>query len=263
MHGASNDFILIDDRRRTFPARNRRWIERISARRTGIGCEGVILIQPSRTADFAMRFFNPDGREAEMCGNGARCVARLAHELGIAPARMSFDTRAGLLRAEVKGNRVRLHMSPPRDWRMRGQLRLGGRTVAYHFVNTGVPHCVVPVRNLEMVDVRNVGCGIRHHAAFAPRGTNVNFVVVTGPNSIRIRTYERGVEAETLACGTGITAAALTMARAGKVRPPVKVNAASGDVLTVDFRLIPDGAEHVTLLGPAEHVFQGTLPLPS
>jgi diaminopimelate epimerase len=262
MHGAANDFILVDDRNLSFPVTDRAWIAAIAARRTGIGCEGVILIQPSDKAGFRMRFFNPDGSEVEMCGNGARCVARLAHEIGAAPAKMTIDTVAGILSAEALGDQVRLFMTPPKDWRLNRSLTLDGKNVAYGFVNSGVPHAVVEPANLVACDVQKMGSGIRYHTDFAPAGTNANFIQVTGPQSLRIRTYERGVEGETLACGTGIVASALVAARMNRVRPPVRVTAASGDVLTVDFKLAGDTATGVTLLGPATHVFQGTVVYP-
>jgi len=259
MHGASNDFILVDDRKKKFPASNTKWLAGIACRKTGVGCEGIILIQPSAKADFRMRFFNPDGSEVEMCGNGARCVARLARDIKVAPGRMTIDTVAGLLNARVMGDNVCLWMTTPRDWRLNRTYKAAGKILKYGFVNTGVPHCVVEVKDLDACDVQKLGAATRYHREFAPAGTNANFISVTGPRSLRVRTYERGVEAETLACGTGITASALVAARMGKVKPPVKVTAASGDVLTVDFKLTKDGAENVTLLGPAVHVFHGVL----
>ena len=259
MHGASNDFLLVDDRALKFPASDKAWLARIAARRTGVGCEGIILIQPSNSASFRMRFFNPDGSEVEMCGNGARCVARLAHEIGVAPADMTIDTVAGVLKATTMGDQVRLHMTPPKDWRLNKALTVGRRKLVYSFVNSGVPHAVVVVKDLAACDVRTLGSGIRYHKDFAPKGTNANFIAITGPRSLQIRTYERGVEAETLACGTGIVASALVAARQGHVKPPVSVTSASGDVLTVDFRLTKTGAANVTLLGPALHVFKGML----
>ena len=259
MHGAGNDFILVDDRALTFPTADAAYLARIAARRTGVGCEGIILIQPSQKASFRMRFFNPDGSEVEMCGNGARCVARLGHEIGAAPENMTIDTVAGVLKAAAMGDEVRLHMTPPTGWRLNKMLTLARKRIAYDFVNSGVPHAVIAVKDLAACDVQTLGSGIRYHKDFAPRGTNANFITVTGPQSLRIRTYERGVEAETLACGTGIVASALVSGRQDRVTPPVRVTAASGDVLTVDFRITKDGAEDVTLLGPAVHVFKGTL----
>ncbi len=260
MHGASNDFILVDDRAQTFPAGNRAWLAKIMSRRTGVGSEGILLIQPAQAGgDFRMRFFNPDGGEAEMCGNGARCVARLAHDQKIAHERMRFETVAGIIGAEIRGDNVLLHMTEPRDWRMNGTLKLDDRSLTYHFVNSGVPHAVVEVQDLDATNVQALGSQIRHHRDFAPAGTNANFIAVTGPDSIRVRTYERGVEAETLACGTGIVASGLIAGRLGRVKTPVRVTPASGDVLEVNYTATADGATAVTLLGPAVHVFEGTL----
>jgi diaminopimelate epimerase len=259
MHGAANDFIMVDDRKEVFPSENSKWIAQIAARRTGIGCEGVILIQPSDTSDFRMRFFNPDGNEVEMCGNGARCAAQLAHEIGAAPAEMTIDTVAGQLRAETLGDRVRLHMTPPKDWRMNFSLEIDGSELACHFVNSGVPHVVRIVDDLDDVDVQRIGSAIRYHHTFAPDGTNANFIHITGPRTLRIRTYERGVEEETLACGTGMVAAGLIAGKLGLVSAPVNITCASGDTLEVNFTLTDDSAEDVTLTGPAVHVYQGSL----
>jgi diaminopimelate epimerase len=259
MHGAANDFILVDDRKLTFPAADRGWLARVAARRTGVGCEGVILIQPSTTAHFAMRFFNPDGSEVDMCGNGARCVARLARDIGAAPARMRFTTGAGVIEAEVLGEQVRLNMTNPTDWRMNRTLALPGGARAYGFVNSGVPHVVMEVDDLDKVDVAKVGAAIRYHADFAPKGTNANFIHVTGPQSLRIRTYERGVEAETLACGTGMVAAGLVAGRMGRVKTPVRIACASGDIIEVNYTPTTDGAANVTMLGPSAYVFTGKL----
>jgi diaminopimelate epimerase len=259
MHGAANDFVLADDRAMTFPASDGKWLAQLANRRTGIGCEGIILIQPSTRADFRMRFFNPDGGEVEMCGNGARCVARLASDIGAAPATMKIETIAGILEAETRGEQVRLTMTSPHGWQLRQSLVLGSRRIEYSFVNTGVPHAVIEVDDLAACDVHSLGAGIRRHAAFAPAGTNANFIRTTGKHSLQVRTYERGVEAETLACGTGIVASALIACSLDRVAPPVSVQSASGDILTVDFTKTKDGAENVTLLGPAVHVFKGTL----
>ena len=262
MHGAGNDFILADDRAGTFPAADREWIASVTARRTGVGAEGVILIQPSDKADFRMRFFNPDGGEVEMCGNGARCVARLAYEIGAAPVRTTIDTVAGILKADVIGDSVRLEMTKPKDWRLNQVLEAAGRRFAYGFVNSGVPHVVAEVDDLEEIDVARYGAAIRSHADFAPAGTNANFISVDGPQSLSVRTYERGVEGETLACGTGVVASALIAGKLGWAKPPVSVRCASGDVLEVNYRLTQDGAEEVALLGPAVHVFHGVLTYP-
>ena len=258
MHGAANDFILVDDRDCKFPAADRDWLAGIAARRTGIGCEGVILIQPSDKADFRMRFYNPDGGEVEMCGNGARCVARLANELGVAPQNMTIDTVAGILQAEAMGDSVKLGMTKPFDMLLEKRLS-GDNSLVYSALNTGVPHVVVVVYDLDGCDIMALGNMIRYHQDFAPAGTNVNFIKVTCPKSVRIRTYERGVEAETLACGTGMVAASLIAAKLGLVEAAVDITPASGDVLTVDFKINGDEFEEVTLFGPAVHVFEGVL----
>jgi len=259
MHGASNDFILFDDRNLVFPIDDHDWIARMASRRTGIGCEGVILIQPSDTADFRMRFFNPDGGEVEMCGNGARCIARLAFDIHAAPEQMTIDTIAGQLKAEIIGEQVRLWMTTPKDWKLHTVLELNGQNYPCHFVNTGVPHAVIEVEDIEAIDVQELGAAIRYHEAFAPAGTNANFMQVVGPNALRVRTYERGVEAETLACGTGMVACGLMAGKLSRVNQPVQITPASGDVLEVTFALTADSASDVTLLGPAVHVFEGTV----
>jgi len=260
MHGAANDFILVDARALAFPAHDRAWLAAIANRRTGIGSDGILLIQPPQGAgDFRMRFFNPDGGEADMCGNGARCAARLAFDLNVARKEMTIETGAGLLRAEICGTQVLLHMTEPKDWRMAHSLKVGDETIHYHFVNSGVPHVVIETENLAAVDVPRLGAAIRHHASFAPAGTNVNFIRVTGPDALQIRTYERGVEGETLACGTGMVASGLIAGRLGKVRPPVRITCATGDGLEVNYVLDEDAASQVTLLGPAVRVFTGTI----
>jgi len=263
MHGAANDFILVDDRQQIFPAQDRAWLARIMARHTGIGSDGILLVQRADDADFRMRFFNPDGGEADMCGNGARCIARFAHDHGVAPASMCFETAAGRVRAEMLGTRVRLYMTAPHDWQLQRTLMAAGQAWTYHFVNTGVPHAVIEVADLAALDVAHTGAAIRRHAAFAPRGTNVNFIQLDPDGAVRVRTFERGVEAETRACGTGMVASALVAGKLGRAQPPVRVRPASGDELEVDFVPTDDGAREVTLCGPAEYVFQGEVDYPA
>ncbi len=237
MHGAGNDFILVDDRAGHFPA-NTDTIATLCRPHTGIGSDGLILIRTSPSADFLMRYFNPDGGEVDMCGNGARCVARLAHDLGTVTLQLPTPTR---------------HLA-------RGTLELpNGQDITYDFLDTGVPHVVVETDDVESCPVVDMGRAIRYHEAFAPAGTNANFVQICSANEIRIRTYERGVEDETLACGTGITAAAITVAMRNAMPPPIAVAAASGDILTVGFESGPAGMSNVKLTGPAEYVFKGEL----
>jgi diaminopimelate epimerase len=263
MHGAGNDFIVVDDRKQELPLDDAEWLSRIAARKTGVGCEGVIAAQESESADFRMRFFNPDGNEVEMCGNGARCIARFAYDMKIATKHMTIETAAGTLEAEIRDNKVKLHMTNPSEASLGREIRINNKTVNYGFINTGVPHVVVQVPDLKSCDVTGMGSEIRYHNKFSPAGTNTNFVRSEGPQAISIRTYERGVEDETLACGTGITAGAIIAALSGIASPPVNVRTAGNDQLTVDFDVSGSAVSNVTLLGPAVYVFKGQLQYPA
>lgn len=251
MHGAGNDFIVIDDREVMFPLDDPEFIARICDRRTGIGSDGVILLQRSDTADFRMRFINPDGREVEMCGNGARCIARFAHDLGVVKERMAIQTVAGTLQAEMLDVLVRLELTNPVDMKLDLDLGPAGTV---DFVNTGVPHAVRWVDDVGPLDVQQLGESIRYHKLFAPAGTNVNFARVEDDGSLTARTYERGVEAETLACGTGAAAVAVLAAHRKLVVLPVTVHCASGYDLVID-----SVQSSTTLTGGASYVFTGEI----
>ncbi len=259
MHGAGNDFIIVDDRERTFPTHDTTWLQRIAVRRTGVGCEGILLIQPSQMADFRMRFFNPDGCEVNMCGNAARCVARLAADQGIAGRDMQIETAAGTLSARVMDTHVGITLTEPTEWETELTLELGSGTYTLDALNTGVPHAVIIVDNVHKTDLSTLGRTIRYHSHFAPAGTNVNVVSVAGPDTLQLRTYERGVEGETLACGTGVAAAALVAARKGLASSPVQVRTAGGYTLCVSFDATEQEFGNVRLTGPADYVFSGTL----
>ncbi len=259
MHGAGNDFILVDGRSATGFPPAAAVVAKLCDRKRGVGADGLIVLSPSPTSDVRVRFFNADGSEAEMCGNGARCAALLAFDLSLAKREMLIETGAGTVGAEIASGLVRVKMPRPSGWRLGQSLEVNGDTLAYDFVNTGVPHAVIEVSDLDKVDVQAAGSAVRHHPAFAPAGTNVDFMLVSGTNALSMRTFERGVEAETSACGTGAAACALIAGRLGKVVPPVSVRCASGDILEVDYRMVDDGAEDVSLSGPACHVFQGTV----
>jgi diaminopimelate epimerase len=196
-----------------------------------------------------------------MCGNGARCFARFAHKVAGAPGKISFETPAGVIGAELHDESVTLQMSKPTDLRLNIALRLAGKTKTVHFINSGVPHVVVPVSQIDNVDVRREGEAIRYHEMFSPKGANVNFLEKRGPKQIAIRTYERGVENETLACGTGVVASALIFAATENAGGPVGVIVRSGSELSVDFKKDGDRFRDVTLTGPAEFVFEGTIEL--
>ena len=259
MNGAGNDFVMLDNRSGEVRLASEQ-IAKICDRHRGVGADGVLVLEPAANgADFRMRYYNADGGEAEMCGNGARCFARYANQLAGPMEKLSFETPAGVIGAELQGDLVRLAMSDPKDLRLGMTIPLPDRQVAAHFVNSGVPHVVVPVDDLENVDVRGLGSAIRRHELFAPKGANVNFLKERGPSQIAIRTYERGVEDETLACGTGVVASALIFAAMKNVAGPIGVLVRGGNELQVGFTKAGDQFHEVTLTGPADFVFEGTI----
>jgi diaminopimelate epimerase len=261
MNGAGNDFILFDNRTGDIDL-DRNQIAQLCDRHRGIGADGILLLEkPTNRADFRMRYFNADGGEAEMCGNGARCFARFANKVGGQKPKISFETPAGVISAELKGDLVTLRMTEPTDLRLNVDLPMAAESKTVHLINSGVPHVVIPVAKIDDADVRREGAAIRHHKMFSPNGTNVNFIEKRGPNKIAIRTYERGVEDETLACGTGIVASALIFAASEDREGPVGVLARGGDELQVGFEKTGDQFHNVTLTGPAEFVFEGTIDL--
>ncbi len=257
MSGAGNDFIVIDNRNNQFNLQPEQ-VHAMCTRRTGIGADGLILIEASETGDFTMNYHNADGYPGTMCGNGGRCAVYVAYLLGIRPASEPYRFQAGpdTYEAEVIGNEsVRLHMKAPKNFR--DDLHVGAWNC--HFVNTGSPHAITYVDNLNQVDVFTEGRTIRHREDVFPGGTNVNFLEVTAPDALSIRTFERGVEDETLACGTGTVAAALMSYRLGKVASsPVRVTVRSGETLMVGFN---EAMDEIYLEGPAHPVYQGTITL--
>jgi len=258
MSGSGNDFILIDNRRGTIDAAaGADLARRLCARGFSVGADGLILIERSREADFSWRFFNADGSEPAMCGNGGRCAARFAFLKGIAPARMRFMTGAGLISAEVKGDRVKLQLPLPSGFRERVAVAVKGPGVAPGFLVVGVPHAVLHYPELEQVPIAEWGRALRHDPAFGPAGANVNFFRVEGSRRLRVRTYERGVEAETMACGTGSVATALVAAAAGLVKSPVTVVTRGGEELLVHFRRRGGEYGEVFLEGKADVVYEG------
>ncbi len=260
MHGGGNDFVIIDHRARFIPeAEQPQFARRVCHRQLGAGADGLILIEDCPAADFRWRFYNADGSEPEMCGNGGRCAARFAVLNGIAPPDLTFETLAGTIKAEVKGRRVKLLMAGVGDLSLNRTIPLDGDTLTGHFLRVGVPHVAVPVEDLEQAPVTQWGRAIRFHPLFAPAGTNVNFIRVAGPRDLMIRTYERGVEDETLACGTGSVAAALIAARLGRVKSPVTVHTRGGEALTIYFTLQGEAFGEVFLEGDALVAYQGEL----
>ncbi len=262
MSGTGNDFIIVDHRNPVIPVDEQQELaRRICRRMFSVGADGLILIENSKVADFSWRFYNADGSLAEMCGNGARCAARYAYVNKIAGARMSFETIAGIIEAEVLGDdgNVRLKMTPPVDFRLGLTLELGGVRQDASFVNTGVPHTVIFVKDSK-TPVKAWGREVRFHQMFQPAGTNANFIRFLKDGRLQVRTYERGVEDETMACGTGAVAAALIAAIQKKACSPVQLVTSGGDPLTVLFDLLEGPkAENVFLQGPARIIYAGEL----
>jgi diaminopimelate epimerase len=260
MNGAGNDFVLIDNRHGNVKL-SREDVIKICHRQRGVGADGLMLLVPAREgkADWAWDFYNNDGSTAEMCGNGARCFARFIQKHAGGNGKTSFETIAGVIRATFEGERVRVNLTDPKDVRLNEQVELSIGKTAIHSLNTGVPHAVIFVPDADKAMIQNIGPEVRFHKHFAPRGTNVNFVQVLGPGQIRVRTYERGVEGETLACGTGVTASALITAKLHGFSSPVTVKVQGGDTLEVSFREESAAFKDVHLTGPADFVFEGEI----
>ena len=263
MNGAGNDFVMLDNRDLSLSLTQEQ-IAALCDRHRGIGADGLLLVEPAREGgDFRMRYYNADGGEAEMCGNGARCFGSFVNHLHNGRLKnIQFETLAGMISAEFEDGQVRINMSEPHSLKLSQTLPVAGQELLVHSVNTGVPHAVVFVEDLEGTDVRTLGAGLRYHEAFKPKGTNANFVSILSPDSIAIRTYERGVEDETLACGTGMVACALIHHHRTGSPGPISVRVKGGDTLRVGFTREGDTFRNVTLFGPADFVFTGQIILP-
>lgn len=259
MAGAGNDFIMVDNISRPI---NKDWSAfavRYCAPKTGVGADGVIILDKDSQTDFTFRIFNADGSEAEMCGNGARCAALFAHQKGIAGNSMHFRTLAGIIGARLDGNDAAIEMTEPSGLQSNIDIDVPGRPLKVHFINTGVPHTIIFSGDILKEPVAELGRAVRYHDRFAPAGTNADFVQVIGPDRIHVRTYERGVEGETLACGTGAVASAIMADHLGMVsRAPVNVTMKGGE-LKIDFTRDRGLYTGVWLMGPVDTVFTGEL----
>lgn len=260
MSGSGNDFILIDHRN-PFLKEDllKDFVRKVCRRRVSVGADGLILIENSDKADFRWRFFNSDGSEAEMCGNGGRCAARFASLKWISGSKLTFETQAGILSAEVNGKRVKLELTRPHSLKIDGTIPIEGNELTYSHINTGVPHTVLFTQDIERVDVVRLGRMIRYHPLFAPHGTNVNFVRLENGSQISLRTYERGVEDETLACGTGAVASALISAFKGLVQSPVSIKTRGGEVLTIYYEIEEGEVKKVFLEGEVHIIYEAEM----
>ena len=263
---------MIDNRKKAIKDA-KRFAAEVCPQHVGIGADGVLLIEPSKKTDFFMRIINADGSEAEACGNGYRCIGLYAHKLLGFKKSMRVETIAGTIAIEVGKDRIRAKMADPSEYREKIEIGLnvsppiltfprgGGKekTLRAAFINTGVPHVIIFAEGLDQVKVKELGSSIRYHEIFKPKGTNVNFVEVIGRDFLSIRTYERGVEDETLACGTGTVASAIVANLTGRADAPVRVKTRSGEVLIVDFERNKNQVRNVFLEGTAKFVFEGKL----
>lgn len=264
---SGNDFILIDrfgPNDSIFGVQPSKLARQLCQRRVSVGADGLLLIEPSRKVDFKMRIFNPDGTEVDMCGNGLRCAALYACQKNITSCnKMTIQTRAGDLNAEVNRDRVRVAVSAPKDLRLKFNLDIDGNIQNTNFINTGVPHVVCFVTDLDYLNINQIGKAIRYHPEFQPGGTNVNFVEVLDKDHIKIRTYERGVEQETLACGTGSVAAAIVticqMKEPQKGQYKIKVQTRGGEILAVYFNIDRGIINKVFLEGRVKIVYKGKI----
>jgi diaminopimelate epimerase len=267
MSGAGNDFVIIDNRRQILEDNLSTFARVLSERRKGIGSDGVLILEESSKADFLMKYYNADGSFGGFCGNGGRCVARYAFLHGITSSRLTFEALGHLYNAEVEGSCVRLKMIDPRDEKLNVTLQWGQKSLRIHQLNTGAPHAVIFLdenqalgsTNLSSIDVHRIGREIRYDSYFGTEGTNVNFIALNDDGSLSIRTYERGVEGETLACGTGSVAGALIASKVRGLPSPLKVVPKSKEPLTVEFLGTKDSFTDVYLVGNADIVFRGEL----
>ncbi|MBI3579307.1 MAG: diaminopimelate epimerase, partial [Ignavibacteriales bacterium] len=261
--GAGNDFVVMDNRSGIIvdgPA----LAKKICDRRWGVGADGLLLVEKSDKAAYRMMYYNADGSYGGMCGNGGRCIAYFTVTMGIAPKDHSFDALDYVYKAQVTDASVTLRMKDPKNLKMNFVLPIDGKKLRAHFVDTGAPHVVIPVQNiskrklvLEGLDVHDLGAKIRYHKKFSPDGTNANFIELTASNQLKMRTYERGVEFETLACGTGSVASAIVGSLLYGLEPPVRIIARSGSTLTVNFKKKGKQFSDVSLSGPAVVTFVG------
>jgi diaminopimelate epimerase len=259
MAGGGNDFVVIDHRTPRV-ADAHAFARRICTRAVSVGGDGLILVEGSARATFRMRYYNADGSLGEFCGNGTRCAARFAFLNVIAGRKMTIETDAGIVGAEI-GDAGHVTLSLPSPWSFRGErpVKVGETVVHGSSIMVGVPHYVVFLRDgLWLQNIVPLGRAIRTHPELQPEGTNVNFVVVRDRHAIEVRTYERGVENETLSCGSGVVASSVVSAMFGKTESPVSVLTRSGITLEVSFVLRDGYPDEVKLRGDARVIFRGT-----
>jgi len=261
MVASGNDFVVAQSPSRPV-AQLKRLAQAICERKFGVGADGLLVLEKSKIADIKMRIFNADGSEAQMCGNGARCVALYKTQRHKdTKTQVRIETKAGIINSQVNGDNVKIKLTNPKDIKLNIPIRINNRQLKVNFINTGVPHTVIFVEGLDKIDVVSLGREIRYHARFKPAGTNVDFVEVLNNNYLKVRTYERGVEDETLACGTGVVAAALVTAYSLQLIAYSKINVHTQgkEILKVYFDKTKDKFKNVWLEGRAKIVYNGVI----
>jgi diaminopimelate epimerase len=243
-----NDFVLIDNRALKFPKTDKSFIQKLCDRRLGIGADGLILLEDSEKHDFVMVYYNADGGLGSFCGNGSRAIVGFAHSLGIISTHCSFEAYDGIHDAIIDNNLIRIKM---------GDVQNGRELLNGTFIDTGSPHYLEVVNDLDKMDVKELGRELRNKEEFMPNGVNINFIEKLGDHQIKVRTYERGVEDETLSCGTGVTAAAIVATKNG-MGNNIQIHTLGGD-LRVSLETVADSFENIWLEGPTERVFSGEL----
>jgi len=264
---SGNDFVIINNFDKKIQAKKYPELaKKLCQPKFAVGADGLLIIEPSTkdNCEFKMVYYNSDGSFASMCGNGARCIAYYAYELELCEEFVNFETAAGVVSCQIKkNNMVKLKLQDPKDYKPDINIKLeNGKEINADFINTGVPHTVIFVDDIEKIDVDKLGREIRYHKIFSPEGTNVDFIKVKDKHTLIVRTYERGVEAETLSCGTGVTASAIISSIKNFVDPPVKCITKSGEVLNIGFKKnLPQDllspVSDVYLEGKVYHVFDG------
>lgn len=258
--GCGNDFILFDDRTGTFPHTDKNVIKQLCHRQCGIGADGILLLQLSSRADCRMRIFNADGSEAEMCGNGLRCFAKWIHSIGFHAKKYQIEVMDHIMEVQLKdGDDIQIQMGNLKDIKWNLELPYKDKTLTVDFLNTGVPHAVVFVDDVESVAFSELGPFLRYHPLWGKHGSNVNIVDRCEENQFRLRTFERGVEAETLACGTGATACAIAAAYRFKLNSPLQMKTRLNETLTIEFKSDSDTFSNISLTGSASQSFKGTV----
>lgn len=245
--GTGNDFVLIDNRQLLFSKNDTKLIAKLCDRKFGVGADGLILLENHPTADFTMVYYNADGNESSMCGNGGRCIVDFAKYLGMIENSAEFEAIDGMHTATIENDRVSLKMNDVSEIEINEN---------YLFLNTGSPHHVELVKNISSFDVFSEGRKLRNEL-YGKEGANINFVEQLSENTFSVRTYERGVEDETLSCGTGVTAVAIAMHKKGLTKNDTVQLETPGGMLTVTFNTTKNGYTNVHLQGPATMVFKG------